>query len=243
MIEFKENTPTVAQIYQYTYYNKKLRSRFKNEKRDILISKLRIQERIVYSKNKEGKFTTPDERLFVYSESAPQYYPYLKVKSSKAKRQMKIKHHYDITICIQKTDEGEYEFFKSKMVWRVGSLKKYPTYIPQSKVKTIHTDTKEKIKKRYSKLPLDKQKIAVKKEFDKIRKTAKYLSDGDYVSRVYGINGDAYFRDYPIQEKFNCLYGKCYHKILPKGINFPFADKHLIAVLKFLMQKQVLKYK
>lgn len=243
MIEFKSNTPTIAEVYQYTYSNKTVRTRFANKKRDILPSKIKIEKRTVYKKNKEGEFTAPEERLFIYSESAPQYYPYNKVKTNGAKRQLKIRHHYDIIIAIQKTPSGNYSFWDSKIIWRVGSLKKYPKYIPQNKVKTIHNDTRQRIERKYAKLPLKEKRIAMEKEFNKIRKNSPYLNDGDYVSQEFGINGDNYFRDYPLQVKFNCLYGRCYHTDLPKDIAFPFFCKHALNMIEFLLKKGIIKYK
>ena len=92
MIEFKENTPTIAQVYQYTYLNRHTFTRFFNEERDVLKTRIRIERRITYRKNKEGKFTVPYERLLIKSYSYPQYKPYISVKSKNAKKQRTIKH-------------------------------------------------------------------------------------------------------------------------------------------------------
>lgn len=243
MIEFTDRTPTIAQVYNYTYSNKYIRNRFKYEKRDILISKIKIEKHIVYRKNKEGKFTAPDERLMIHSESAPQYYPYFKIKSKEAKKQMKIKHQYDCIFCIQKTDEGVYDFWKSKIIWHVGSFKKYPNKIPQSKVATIHGDTRLKLEKKYANLSNKERKEKIKDEIKKIKSKAKYLCDGDYVSRELGINGDFYFRASPLLLKNDALYGKCWYNKLDSHIKFCFFDKHSIGVLYVLLHKKIIKYK
>ena len=243
MIEFTNRTPTIAQVYQYTYSNPKTRSRFENEERDILKSKVKIQKRTVYKRNKENKQMTAEERLYIYTESTPQYYPYSKVKSKGAIKQRKIHHQYDTILLIQKDSNGEYNFWNSKIVWRVGSFKKYPKVIPQSKVKQIHHETRERLEKKYSKLPMKEKRIAINKELDKIRKRAKYLSDGDYVAQEYGIMLDVYFRDHFIQKQFDCLYGRCWHNEETQGIDLPFADKHLLAILHFCMKKGIIKSK
>ena len=52
MIEFKENTPKIFEVYQYTYRNRHTQSRFKNEERDMLKTRVSISRHIVYKKNK-----------------------------------------------------------------------------------------------------------------------------------------------------------------------------------------------
>jgi hypothetical protein len=53
---------------------------------------------------------------------------------------------------------------------------------------------------------------------------------------------DAYYRDHYIQQKFNCLYGRCWYTEMTDGVLFPYADKHLIAILNFLLRKKIIKY-
>lgn len=243
MIEFKYNTPTIAQVYEYTYMNKQTKSRFENEKRDILVTKIKVEKRIVYKKNKEGKFTTPDERLLIHSESCPQYYPYQKVKSKRAMKQRKIHHEYDVTMILQKsTITNDYNYWESKIIWRVGSLKKWPKSVPQNKVKTIFKETRNRLEKKYSKLPQKEKEKKIKKEVDKIRERAKYLNVGDYVAQELGINGDFYYRCSPIMERLDCLYGRNWIDIMPKGISYAFFDKHSLAVINFLLKRGIIKY-
>lgn len=241
MIEFTSNTPTIAEVYNYTYSNKITKTRFFYEERDVLKSKFKIQKRIVYKKNKEGKFTTPDERLFIYSESAPQYSPYIIKK--RGGRQLKYRHSYDIIMCIQKSEDGKYDFWKSKIIWRTGSQKKIPNNIPQNKVKSVLKRTRDRLEQKYKKLSVRERKSVLSKEFEKIRKNGKYLNTGDYLACEFGIMLDAYMRDYFIQSKFDCLYGKSYYNKPTKGINFPFGDKHWLMCIDLLMKKGIIVYR
>lgn len=243
MVEFKENTPTISQIYQYTYSNPKLRNRFEYMKRDVLPTKFKIEKRTTYKRNKENLQLTPSERIFVFSQSAPQYRPYSSVKTKGAKRQLKIRHDYDIILCIQPTEDGTYSFWRSKMIWRCGSFKKVPKNIPQNKVKTIHADTKKRIERKYAKLLPKEKKIAMNKEFEKIRRNSPYLNDGDYLAQEYHIMLDFYYRDAYIMSKFNCLYGRCWWTEPCKGVDFPYADKHVLNCLNQLLKRGILKYK
>ena len=243
MIEFTKipDKLTIQTIYTYTYKNNYTRSRFDNSERDILPSKLKINERIKYKRNKEGKFSTPEEMLIISSWSAPQYQPYISYKSKRAKKQMKVKHNYEIKIAIQPyLTEGNYSFENSKIIWRVGSYKKWKTP-KQSEVKTIYKETRERLERKYKKLNETDRKKKIKEEVDKIKKRAKYLDIGDFNSRVQGINADCYFRDYLMQKKFNCLYGPCYYLNDCEGVELPFFDKHLIGILSYLIYKGILK--
>lgn len=242
MIEFTSRTPTIAQIYQNTYLNKNTYSRFLNEERDILKTKIKIERREVYKRNKENKWMTPSNRLIVFSESCPQYSPYNKIKTKGAKKQRKIHHEYDVTLIIQDTPKG-YDFWNSKMIWRTGSFRKVPKNIPQNKVKQIHRETLEKLERKYKKLPTKQKSEMIRRECEKIRKRATYLSDGDFIARTSGIMLDAYYRDHFIQKSFDCLYGRCWYDKPYDGILFPFADKHLLAILHYLLRKGIIKYK
>ena len=242
MIEFTNRTPTIAQIYQYTYLNPKVRNRFEYMERDVLKTKVKITKRYVYRKNKEGKFSTPDEILFVSSTSNPQYYQYNKVKSKGSKKQRKIHHQYDCFFAFSKTKEGEYSFWNSKVIFRIGSQKKWQDAVPQNKIKTILKKTRERIEKKYEKLPSKEKAKAIKKELDKIRSRGKFLDIGDYNSSVNGINGDFYFRDAFIMKKFSCLYGKCYFN-KSSEFNFPFFPKHALMIIEVLLKKGIIKYK
>lgn len=212
-------------------------------KRDVLPSKFKIEKRTVYRKNKEGKFSTPSERLFVYSESAPQYGQFKKFKGKDSKRQLKIRHSYDIIVCIQPTSSGQYSFWDSKVIWRVGSQKKVPKTIPQNKVKCVHSDTRRRIEKKFSKLPKKERIVAMKKEFDKIRKNGKYINDSDYIASEYHIMLDFYYRDAFVMKAFDCLYGRLWWDKPTEGILMPYADKHFLMCIEQLLRRGIIKYK
>lgn len=242
MISFSDITPTISQVYQYTYSNPKTKTRFEYMKRDVLKTRVRIEKRTVYKKNHESKFNDPEERLLIKSFSYPQYYPYTKVKSKRALKQRKIRHEYDCTILIQNTPNG-YSFWDSKIRWHLGSFRKWQDNVPQNKVKSIFNKTRERLERKYAKLPPKERKLAIKKECDKIRQRAEYLDKGDYNSRVNGLNGDYVFRLAPLQLKFDCGYGKVYYTECPKDISFPFFTKHDLRIIEYLLRSGIVKYK
>jgi len=210
--------------------------------RDVLKTKVKIERRVVYKRNKENSTMTPTERLYIRTESFPNYPPYINVKSRNAKKQRKIRHQYDIICCIGKDENGEYNYWTSPIVWRIGSQKKYPKVVPQSKVKTIFKSTRERLEKKYTKLPQKQKAEMIKKEIEKIKKRATYLDVGDYCSRELGIMLDAYFRDFYVMKKFSCLYGKLHWDVPNDEIQFPFFDKHMLNLISYLMKMGILKY-
>lgn len=239
MISF-ENIPdtlTIGAIYQYTW--RYLNTRFTNADRDILPSKMRIAQRRKYKRNKEGFYTTPEELLTVSSWSAPQYYPYNKIKGKESSKQMKIKHYYRIYIVISLSD-GDIYSFNSKIIWRVGSYKR-PVTPPQEKVKTIYKETVEKLNHKYRNEKVSVREKYIARDIKRIKKSAEYLDYGDYNSRVRGINLDNYWRDYPVQNKFYCLYGPVLNREMPRKIKMPFFCKHMIVVLHLLLKRGILK--
>ena len=243
MIEFKNETPTIAQIYQYTYLNRHTISRFFNEERDVLKTKIKIERRVTYKRNKENMTMTPSEYLIIYSESTPQYYPYNKVKTKGAKKQRKIHHQYDCFFAFSKDKNGNYNFWESKVIFRIGGYKKWQTNVPQNKVKSIFKSTRERIEKKYSKLPSKEKEKAIRKDLDNIRRRGKYLDVGDYNSQVNGLNGDFYFRDAYVMQKYSCLYGRNYHNEYCKGIDFPFFPKHALGIIHWCLKRGIIKYK
>jgi hypothetical protein len=237
MIQVQPKTPTIFEVFNYTY--NVLETRFENYERDVLPSRLKIRDKLVYAKNKKGLYTTPDERLEVESWSAPQYSPYDKLKSSGAKRQMKVKHQYSIIMALQKDANGIYSM-QSKVIWRVGSYKrmKYP---PQRLIKQIYKETREALKKKY-----DDDPDLVREAIDKIKKHAIYESVGDYAAQVLGINLDNYHRNYWLQARYLCLFGPLTNPEINKNprdkhIRFPFACKHFLGLILFLVKKGIIK--
>ena len=192
MIEFTNKTPVIADVYRYTYLNPHTYNRFEYAKRDIVKTRIHLERRITYRKNKEGRYSVPSERLLIKSYSYPQYRPYLSIKTKKAKKQRTIRHEYDVIMCIQPYgDKNEYSYQYSKIIWRVGSFKKWQKP-PQSKIKSVYKETREKLEKKYNKLPLKEKKKAIKEQIDKIKRRGEYLDVGDFCSRSLGICGDDY---------------------------------------------------
>ncbi len=240
MITFKNESPTIQQIYLYTW--KKFKNRFYYSERDVLPSRIKIIQKKIYKKNKKGTYTFPSERLLLQSVSAPQYKPYTTLKGKKAKRQMTVKHNYDVQVAIQLySDKKIYSFTHSKIIWRVGSMKKWEYHPSQKEVKTIFSKTREKLNHKYRKETPSKRKELVKKEVDKIKKNAKYLDVGDFNSRELGINGDFYWRDMNSLSKYGCLYGKCVENIDVDTKAYPFFEKHMLSCIHFLLRKGILK--
>ena len=78
---------------------------------------------------------------------------------------------------------------------------------------------------------------------DKIRKSAPYVSDADYIAQELGIFLDSYFRDFYIMNKFQCLYGRDWYAQPTQGINYPYFDKVILCILNFLLKRGIVKYK
>lgn len=241
-IKVSADTPTIQEIWLYTYRMKK--NRFDYMDRDILPSKIRVNNKTIYSKNKKSSVTTPDEKLEIITYSAPQYGEYLRHISKGAKKQMKYKHHYDITFVLQKDSNGEYSF-SSKIKWRVGSFKLWEDTPSQSQVKSILPKTRERLKKKYTNKKtgvFDRVEYTRAKEL--IKKKGKYLSVGDYNSQVKGLNGDFYWRQMPLCYSYNCLYGPLTQpdfNTTESNIIYPFYGKHELATIFYLLRKKVLK--
>lgn len=242
MIRFTSRTPKICDIYNYTYSNKQTYSRFLNCDRDILKTKIKIERRFIYRKSSNG-INQPTENLIIHSESCPQYYPYNKVKTKGAKKQRKIHHQYDCFFAFSKDEDGNYSFWNSQVIFHIGSYKKYPKEIPQSKTATIHKSTRERLERKYKKLPQKQKDEMIKKEILRIKKHASYICDSDYIGGELHINGDFYFRCNPLLLKFDASYGKVYYSEAPDGILYPFFPKHAIACINFLLRKGIIKYK
>ena len=244
MIRFTERTPTIAQIYQYTYSNPKVRNRFEYMERDVLKTRIKITKRLVYRKNKESKTMTPDELICVESVSTPQYYPFNKVKTKGAKKQRKIHHQYDCFFAFSKDEDGNYSFWNSRVIFRIGGYKKWETNVPQNKLKSVLKSTRERLEKKYSKLPPKEKQKEIKKQIDKIRQHGIYLDVGDY-NADRGLNGDFYFRVASLAEKYDALYGRSFFKELPPSdyADFIFFPKHAIAIINWCLRRGIIKYK
>ena len=241
MISFNNipNNLNIRSILTYTYQNNITRTRFEYSDRDVLPSRFKIAHRKLYKKNKHGEFSTPQERLIIMSTSAPQYKPYIYYKGKRSIKQMKIKHTYDITMCIQPINDKHEYSLDSKIVYRCGSFKKWNDKPPQKMVKTIYRETREKLNIRFSKYLDCKERV--QKYIDKIKRDAKYLDVGDYNAQELGIMGDSYFRSFYVQQKLGCLYGNSWYKEPCEGIDLPFFNKHELLVIATLIKRGIIK--
>jgi len=235
-IRFQKDTPTIRQIWVYTWRIEQLRRRFDYMKRDILPSRIRLTERLTYSKDRPSN---PDKKLIIQSFSAPQYYPYHKVKSKNAKRQRTVKHQYDITMSIQ-LDKNERFTFDSRIKWRVGGFKKWVSKPDQKLIQSVYRETREKLNSKYG-----EGSSKVIEEIKKIRKKGRYLNVGDYNARANGLNGEFFFTLSPLLYIYNCSYGRLWNKEPNtkkpfNEIKFPFFCKHSLAVLFYLMKRKIL---
>ena len=237
-IRFASDTPTIRQIWIYTFRVPQLRKRFRNMNRDILPSKLKVTERLVYSKDRKDQ---PDRKFVVESWSAPQYYPYNKLKSGKrTKRQLQVKHKYDLTLVIENDKNGNFSF-DSRIRWRVGGFKKWNTKPSQNLIKSVYKKTRDNLSKRYG-----KGTQRYKDEINKIKAKGKYENVGDYNAQVNGLNGEYFYTLSPLAYVYNCSYGVIWNKEFNSKkpfneIKFPFFCKHSLALIFYLLKKRILK--
>ena len=211
--------------------------------RDVLKTRIKITKRLVYRKNKESKTMTPDELICVESVSTPQYYPFNKVKTKGAKKQRKIHHQYDCFFAFSKDENGNYSFWNSRVIFRIGGYKKWETNVPQNKLKSVLKSTRERLEKKYSKLPPKEKQKEMKKSIEQIHKRGKFLDIGDY-NADRGLNGDFYFRVASLAEKYDALYGRSFFKELPPSdyADFIFFPKHAIAIINWCLRRGIIKY-
>jgi len=236
-IQIKKDTPTLWKIWFYTWQSDIVSNRWEYMERDIAISKITLTDTLVYIKDRPSQ---PDKKLTIQSFSYPQYKPYINVKGKKSNKQRKIRHQYDLIFVLQKDNKGEYSF-QSKIRWHVGSFKKWKK-APQNQIKSVRRETRERLKRKYG------QTKRYTEEVEKIRKKGKYLDNGDYNSRVEGLNGDFYFTGNPLCYTQNCSFGPVINKELNtrkpfNEIKFPFFGKHELAVLLYLFKKGIIKNK
>jgi hypothetical protein len=224
-ITFGDNSLTIRQLWEYTY--KYVESRFDYRDRDVL-KRIKVQEVKSYSKDRRNQ---PLVRYDIVSYSYPQYDPYGKVKGRLSKKQRKVKHQYSSTIQLENLT------WNSKIRYRLGSQKKWPEdkKIKWKEVKAIHSSIREKYYKKYGKGTKEYNE-AIKKH----KKKARYLDKGDYISQVFGINGDFYWRIQGNLYLRGMLFGIAWEKdMYDEGI--PFLDKHSLRVIEVLLRRKVIK--
>lgn len=222
---FTDKALTLRKIWEDTYQYKK--SRFNNKKRDV-IKKVYVD---TITSLTLDRLNIPSQKFRITSYSYPQYYPYNKVKGKRSKNQRTIRHEYDVTLELEELS------LDSRFYWRVGSQRKWPNRktIPQSKIKTIRRETMTKWKNKY---PDKKRRDKIIKRH---RKKAPFVNEGDYISRMYGLNGDFYFRIQYNLNKRGMLFGKCWVNDAPEDKNI-FFDKHTINILEYLMRSKKITY-
>lgn len=216
---------TLRDIWLYTYA--KYRSRFTYRERDVL---KRIDVRNIKTYEKD-RLSSPTQKVEVRSYSYPQYEPYRSLKGKKSKTQRKVKHQYDSIFQFEELN------WNSPFKWRMGSQRKYPVdaQINFNQVAQLHTSVKDKLVKKYGKGTAE-----YKKAVEKHKKKAKYIDKGDYISQVYGINGDWYFRIQGNAFRSGNLFGLAWDRD-KHGDGVPFFDKHSLRVVEYLLKRQIIK--
>ncbi len=223
---FHEDAPSIKRIWLYTYQY--VNTRFEYRDRDLL-KRIQINKVKTYTKD---RLNQPSERYEIITSSYPQYNEYLKIKGKLSKRQRKIKHQYQITLQLENLT------WDSRFRLHVGSFKKWPDNkkIKWEDIKPLHKSLKERYEKKYGKGTKE-----YKQAVEKHKKRAKYISAGDYISRVYGLNGDWYFRGKPLAKKYHCSFGITWNTELPEDIPYMFFGKHELRLFEVLLKRKIIK--
>jgi hypothetical protein len=214
---------TLRQIWLYTYKN--YRSRFEYRDRDVLKT-VQVREIKTYTKDRN---VTPVKKFEIRSFSYP---PYVQLKGKGSKTQRKVKHQYDCTFQFASLD------WNSPFKWRIGSQRRYPdddSKINYNQIKQLHKSVREKLVKKYGKGTKEYKKAVASH-----KKKAKYIDRGDYISQVFGINGDAYFRTQGNAYRSGNLFGIAWNKE-KYGDGMPFFGKHDLRVVEHLLKKGLIK--
>ena len=217
---------TIREIWLYTY--EAYRNRFDFRERDVLKS-VEIREVKSYDK---ANLKSPTKRYEIRTFSYPQYEPYVSLKGKKSKKQRKVKHQYDSKFQLESMN------WNSKFRWRIGSQKKYPTSdkgINYNQIAQLHKSVRDRLEKKHGKGTADYKKAVAKH-----KKKAKYVDKGDYISQVFGINGDWYFRVQGNAFLSGNLFGLAWEKS-KTGNGVPFFGKHDLRIVEYLLKKGILK--
>jgi hypothetical protein len=229
-------------------YSSKYRTRFEYQKRDVLKKVLIIKETTLHPDRPDS----PTVTFLFKTYSFPQYSPYTRHTD---RRQKKYKHEYDSVLSIAADDDGKFSLNSTKWKYRLGSQKKWQDNVPQSKIKTLTKETSfkwkeehlkaiEKLKKKYSGKDLTKkinqEKTLYKRKIENHKKKAPYLDEGDFNSRVNGLNGDFYYRVAPILQFWGHLYGRNVANISEGDSGHPFLPKHALQLIDFLIKINIL---
>lgn len=233
-VDLSQGTYTIQQVLEFTNQSK-FKNRFEYAKRDR-VKVIKVKKVHFYDSDRKS---APEIRWEIITSSTPQYKPYAPSKDKRGryrKSQRSIKHEYDITFVF-----GREGITLNTTQWKmaVGSMKKVPKNIPQNLIGQIKKKTRERLEKRYG-----KNSTKYKEEIAKIKKRAKYVSEGDYIAQVHGINLDFIYRFAYVYWKFGHLFGRNYYGNVPAKItnkqNIMAFPKHAIVVIKELMKQGVL---
>jgi len=229
---------SIKEILSFTQQSSKFNSRFFYMQRDVLkgIQIKKIKKLDLFNLNQQ-----PEIYYDIRSASYPQYKPYINVKGKYSRRQRKIKHFYDIYFQIDETKSLNTKNWK----WRVGSEKE-PRDAPQAMLKSVKNSTLKKWKKQAERKFKTKkeQNEWVRKLREDQKKKGKYLTAGDWMSQVLGINGDFLYRLEYVVNRAGHLYGRCRAKSFTKITNpqgIIFFDKHSLNFIQVLLKKGILK--
>jgi len=239
---------TLASLIYLTNKNRKNRFEFmeRDTLKNILIRKVKVLN--------PDRPNEPTYRYEFQSFSYPQYRPYTNNISRGASKQRKWKHQYNQILTVDADEKGKISLGTMNWKYRLGSEKKWQDKVPQKHVKSIYHETSRKWREEYEKEvakikrrnPRNKTDL-LKKAHEKWKqkkidhkKKAPYLDNSDFNSRVNGINGDATFRVHGVFQYYGHLYGKNVEQTSSNVLK-PFAPKHLLRLLNFLIKKGILQ--
>lgn len=228
---------TLRQMYNYTVRSINFKNRFSNRDRDVL---KRVTLKNVKKFDKETrKIASTYYKIEYVTYSYPQYPPYT---SAKNKVQRKYKHVYQGVLELKDLD------IDSLARYRTGRDAK-PQKAPKSQLKSVSLKDRERMKKKintkYKDLTQAQRNKKYSEELNAKRKKGKYLNEGDFNGRKSStgsnVNLDFYYRISGILKKYGALYGKYFYVKIPKKVKFPFLDKHMLRLLKFLYEGGIIE--
>lgn len=209
-------------------------SRFTYAKRDV-VKRLTIKQ---VKRFKSRGLATPTVFYRIESKSWPNYKPYIREGK---KFQRRVHHEYDVILEMDRLSINT-------TAWKikVGSGRKIIKPV-QRNVKTVYKETRKKWEKQSLKKGETKkaQKEWLREKIEKHKKSAKYLSPGDWQAQTLGINLDQAYTFNFVYKKFGHLYGFNYGSDISAPKKNPHNvmgfSKHAINIIELLMRKGILK--
>lgn len=231
----------------YTHY----RSRFIYMKRDVLRT-VEIIEVVELSRDRTKQ---PTKKFVIQTSSYPQYAPYDQ-KDRKGQyrtvtgKQRIWKHEYESVL-----EMDRLSLDTKAWSYRLGSEREIPKTFPWTQIKQLpELILKRWVEERDKKIDRIRASTKNKRELEKRvnqeskrlkekiaahKKKALYLDKGDYIARKYGIN-----LDFAYKGQWGLFYsGHLYGRLLktkPPLKKIPFATKHMLRLLDFLVRKNIL---